>query len=534
MLSRLLFVRLKAAENALRDARLDEAHRLATAPDMREHRRGAAVLAKLAKKFLERARTHFREDRFVEAMTDLEKAGAGNVLQEEIAELKSHVRTVASEQERRQHSKHERLADARRRIEGGSIAAGRKILEDAGDADHTAAALQRDAKQRAGEASDMLKEVEQLMGQGRMAVAAQRLKRAKAMDAHNEGAIRLETKLCDRVFSNVRKALDDGKLTRATDELDCLGDIGKSLPAKRELADILRLAKDTASCLERNEFAQARLHAMSLKRLLPSAKWVRGVADQLKALDDIGTALATGPLGEHMNPHRAGGQPQPPHQANQRSLSDTVALPAQANANGSLPERLLLLVDGGGSYLILRGDRVSLGRVASDHPADIPIYGDVAERHANVNRVDEDYFLFANKEVEVGGRKTKHQLLRDGDRIVLARKAKLTFRVPSRRSPTAVLDLSDTTKMPNDVRRIVLFDGHAIVGAGQSAHIRCQHAGPPLVLFERDGKFWMRQKNDGHVDNKAVELRLGEPVEIAGASLVLQPWATRTPGQPII
>ena len=47
MLSRLLFVRLKAAENALRDGRLDEAYRLATASDIREHRRGAAVLAAL-------------------------------------------------------------------------------------------------------------------------------------------------------------------------------------------------------------------------------------------------------------------------------------------------------------------------------------------------------------------------------------------------------------------------------------------------------------------------------------------------------
>ena len=45
MLSQLLIVRLKAAENALKDGQLDEAFRLAGAPDIREHRRGAAVLA---------------------------------------------------------------------------------------------------------------------------------------------------------------------------------------------------------------------------------------------------------------------------------------------------------------------------------------------------------------------------------------------------------------------------------------------------------------------------------------------------------
>ena len=53
MLSQLLFVRLRAAEKALRAGRLNEAYRLATAPDIREHRRGAAVLAKLAEKLLD-------------------------------------------------------------------------------------------------------------------------------------------------------------------------------------------------------------------------------------------------------------------------------------------------------------------------------------------------------------------------------------------------------------------------------------------------------------------------------------------------
>ena len=137
-------------------------------------------------------------------------------------------------------------------------------------------------------------------------------------------------------------------------------------------------------------------------------------------------------------------------------------------AAGAVP---LCLVDGGGSYLLLRGDRASLGRVAADKPADVPIFSDVAERHASIARVEEDYFLFSDKDVEVAGRKTQHQLLRDGDRIVLGRKAKFTFRLPSRKSPTAVLDLSDTTKMPGDVRRVILFHQHATMGAAPNARI---------------------------------------------------------------
>ena len=41
---------------------------------------------------------------------------------------------------------------------------------------------------------------------------------------------------------------------------------------------------------------------------------------------------------------------------------------------------------------------------------------------------------------------------------------------------------------------------------------------------------WLRQKSDGHVDTEAVRLPLGEPVEFAGVSLVLEPWRIRTAG----
>ena len=74
------------------------------------------------------------------------------------------------------------------------------------------------------------------------------------------------------------------------------------------------------------------------------------------------------------------------------------------------------------------------------------------------------------------------------------------------------------------------FHRHAIVGADNNAHIRCRHAGTPVVLFERNGSLWMRLKNDGHVDTEPVLLPIGEPIEIAGASLVLEPWQAGTTG----
>ena len=546
MFGQLLFVRLRSAENALRDGMLDEAYRLATAPDLREHRRAAAVLASLSEQFIERARSHFRADRFTEALMDLDRAEAGGILKEQIADLRSHVQTVMEAEHRRASTSRKRLEEARRRIEGGSLAAGRNILERASEGDQTADALRRAVDQRVSDTRIMLDQAQRLMAQGQLAAAAGRVKRARTLDPHNDAVSKAETELCRLVLDLARSALVDGRLSRCVNELGCLGNLGAALPAKRELSDALALAREAGGCLKSNQFADARRHVMSLSRLVPSAAWVQKVMKQLLELEELRTALTAGPLGEKLGGRtssdvtfeqvghttavrRADGPTEAPHLLG--SPGDTVVLQRPVLVDGGRQERLLLLVDGGGSYLLLSGARASIGRAASDHQADVAIFSDLAERHAEIVRVDEDYFLLSARDVEVAGKPTRHQLLHDGVRIVLGRRGKLTFRLPSRRSTTAILDLSDTTKMSNDVRRVLLFHQHAMIGNGPEAHICCRHAGAPLVLFERAGSLWVRAKNDGHVDTEAQQLRLGKPMEIGGVSMVLETWRTAAPGR---
>ncbi len=541
MPGQLLFIRLKTAERALRDGRMDEAHRLATAPDLRAHRRGAAVLAALAERFIDRARSHYRAERFTEALMDLERAEAGDVMQDKIAELRGQIQTVANEQHRQEQSRRNRLQAARQRVGDGSLEAGRRMLEQASAGDHAAKELLREIDGRAEDAAHLVEAAEKLISQGQMARAADRVRQAKKIDAHHEATVPTEAKLCNRVFENARSAMLKGRLGRAHDELACLGNLGDALPAKRELREVLAVARQAAQCVQAYQYAEARRHMMSLGRLLPKASWIGQTIKQLHQLTELNTELRGGPLAEsalgdgHSMADRLSARPRQP-----AALDDTVAIQSPKVAKGSLPGRLLLLVDGGGSFLVLRGDQASVGRAASDNPADVAIFGDLAERHANLTRVDEDYFLFSTKEVEVAGRKTKHQLLRDGARMVFGRRAKLTFRLPSRKSLTAVLDLSDTTKMPNDVRRVVLLDRHATIGPNRNAHIYCRHAQMPLVLFERSGGLWIRPcgtvsesaENGGcEPVPQARPLRIGEPIEIAGASLVLEPWKISTPGK---
>ncbi|MCH7597019.1 MAG: FHA domain-containing protein [Planctomycetes bacterium] len=531
MFEKLQFVRLRAAEKAQRDGRIDEAYRLASASDLRVHKRGAAVLASLTEAFVTRARDYYRDDKFTEALMDLDRAESGGGMEREIAELRGYVRTVAAEKVRQVESRRRRLDVAQKRIERGSLAAGRDMLERAGNSDVAAGELRQQATERARDARHAIEHAERLLNSGQYADAAECVLRAKSIDSHNEAVARVEAQLCSRVLENAQAAFQEGSLGRAQSELACLGSLGKGLPQRRELKDLLLIAVEVGKCLDRNQYADARRHAMSLARRVPNAKWIETAIEQTQKLEELRTLVAAGPFGDKLNLSSAGSGKRGKAPA---SLDDTVALPAVKGAASGLPERLLLLVDGGGSYLILRGAQASVGRAASDTPADIPLFSDVAERHANITRVEDDYFLFSARDVEVGGRRTQHELLKDGDRVVLGRKAKFTFRLPSRQSSTALLELSDTTKMANDVRRIVLFNHHAIVGSGRGAHIFCRHAGPTLVLFERSGAMWIRAKSDGHVDTEAQPLRLGESIEIGGVSLVLQAWPEAVPGAPSI
>lgn len=544
MFGQMFNFRVKAAEKALREGRLEEAFRLASADDIRGERRGAAVLATLADHFLERAREHYRSERFPEALLDLDRAEAGGVLHDQIAELRGQVMTVAAEVERREGLRRDQLQAAQRGLEANSLDAGRQALRNFTDEDSTAAALREQIARRSAEATRLATSALELIRLNRMADASERLARARALDAGNATLLEGEKILAEKVARSVGEAIAEGRLSLAEAELRHVAKLHEVPASLREWREVLDLARSAGMEIRRHDFAAARRAALRIARLVPTAVWAREQEELLRSASDAVTMLQSGPLGELMGQQgaiaapRAGVAIPPPVPAVAR-LDDTLPLPSRFAAGqergltGDVPRHWLVLVDGGGSYLLVRGSQVSIGRAASLEPADIPLVSDVADRCGSIVRVDDDYFLTAPREVDVNRRATRHHLLRDGDRIEFGKRAKLNFAVPSRRSGSAVLDLSDTTKMPQDVRRVVLFSGHATIGHGPSAHIGCRHAGVALLLFERGGTLWVRPKNDGHVAGDAVPVDIGKSVELFGASFVVQLWNPRagvTPG----
>ncbi|MCZ6652940.1 MAG: FHA domain-containing protein [Planctomycetota bacterium] len=534
MLGRLFKARLKAAETALADGRVDEAFRLATVPDLARERRAQKVLSEAGEKLFARAEAHYKSGRCAEALLDLDKAERAGFKPSSIGDLRTIVQAAVDEQSRNQQSRRGRIDAAQQRLAVGSLRAAEQILERASVGDAQAGKLKQQAADREERAEELFKEVKQYVKDNHLARAIERFKDARRLHSKNKQVPEWERVLVEKVIDSVNQSLTQGRLNRAFEEMNLLSGVGAQSPAKAELAAALDTISAAGAAVASGDYEGARRKVLGLEHLLPSAKWVRQAAAQLRQVDELVTQLHGGPLGlvpEALAERRTPGKSARAKARGSLSvvadaaarLDETMAMPGQLLGDSLLPERLLILVDGSGSYLLIRNPRASIGRAATDHPADIPIVSNLSERHADIARVDDDYFLFANREVHIGGKPVQQKLLQSGDKIILGKRSKLTFNLPSRKSTSAVLDLSGSGKLPNDVKRIILFDRLATVGRKSNAHIVVTTAAEDLVLYERGGKLWLRHKVNGRGDD-GVPIELDVPFEYAGVSMVVEPW----------
>jgi hypothetical protein len=162
---------------------------------------------------------------------------------------------------------------------------------------------------------------------------------------------------------------------------------------------------------------------------------------------------------------------EPRHEARRPVQSDALPVPTDA-----LPDRLLLRVDGVGSFLVLRRASVTIGPVGSSRSPDVALAADPRLAPITIARVDDDYFLRADRGAPTvndrplfrphdgdgtggagGGAATAAaRLLADGDRVALAPRCRLAFGLPTPASTSAVLDLGGAclaTAGTGDVRR---------------------------------------------------------------------------------
>lgn len=533
--------RLTAAEGAIAAGKLEDAVNLLSSSELDSVSSVVALRERLVDALLARASAHEAAGRYAEALTDLDRAAAVGARSEVVAGMRDWIRGVADREQRVRRQERQQVEAARARIDAGSLAAGREMLGDLDAKNTQVRRLQQAAEQRERDAERRIDEARRFLDASRFGQACEAILRALTANPKSDEAMKLASEAAREVIERVREAVSGGRLPAAFELFAQLGGIGQGLIERSEWERILKDLRSACESIGGSDWSAARRTILRLKSLLPDASWLSATAEQLTQLDDLIAAIHAGPLGALLVP----GVPGATADRAARSaldgagpaadpLGETTLLVDRAAATPAkrLPVspalaslRCRLLVDGAGSFLVLRADRVTIGRAGAESPRDIPLMADLSALHAEIARIDEDYFLFARKPVIVNGREVPQRLLEDGDRIELARHVRLRFLLPSRRSASAVLELGGSQRLSGDVRRVILFDRHATMGPGPANHIVVPGAERTVAILERAGNLYVLPASERGAERESAEttaLADGVPVEVAGLRIVMR------------
>jgi tetratricopeptide (TPR) repeat protein len=550
MFGRLAAVRIKAAEDALTKGRLDEAFEMASAPDLAGNSRVGRLLRELAEPLLQRGQDHLLSKRFTEALADFERVARCGYRPKKVEEWRKRAVEAMADDRKAEHERQAVLAAARERLDAGSLGGAADALARAPKDDSERQALSAEISRRTQKAKETLAAAKRALKGDRLSEAVERFRAAKALYSQLDGVGEMENALINRAVKQAVDDFKDGRLQRAGQGFAALGEVGRGRPERVEMEEALRLARDAAKALTEDRYTRAGVLLGRLAQIGPKAGWISEVRKHLNVLEEHRRALLEGPLGLALgrevpsaigvSARRAGGRGRGAASPGERAPrgDETVAAvarpgvgAARAGPGQRLSKRLLLRIDGVGSFLLLRGDRISIGRSGPGATASLQLISDLSDRQAEIIRAGEDYFVVARSGVELAGRRVDHALLQDGDRIRLGKRVRLEFLRPSLKSVTATLDLGDGVRTTSDCWRVILWSGPLLMGSTRDCHVRLRAGMGGAILMERGGELFIKPMGPG---GQAVPIVPGVQTELGDLRLSVQAWSDRTGGGKVV
>lgn len=156
---------------------------------------------------------------------------------------------------------------------------------------------------------------------------------------------------------------------------------------------------------------------------------------------------------------------------------------------------LRLWIDGVGAYLVCCGDQVTLGSPAGsaqDQP-EIAIWANLSRNHARFMRRGEYWVLEPFGVTQVDGCSiARPAVLRDGSVLELGQGVALRFRLPSRLSGSARVELLSRHRMQSAVDGVILLAETCVMDDTVEAHIPFPAGVGRVLLMKRGGAVWCR------------------------------------------
>lgn len=529
----MLILRIKQAEVALSDGRLDEAYELVNDREVRQHRHGQKLVDRLLQALVERGRGHLEASRLPQGMADCSKAEKLGGNTPEVAQLRAALVLAVSEknQQDRQHSAN--LAQAKQHVAQGWPSAAEQVLAGADNHSNEAEVILQQAAARRIEIDYLANKAQELVNQGDLESAIEMLAQAPVAQKQHKKMTELFGSIRGTALQRTREYINGGRIDLAQAMLDRLSLLKPETMEMQELGQVLAKCRQARRFLEGGQPRQAVSVLHQIKSIMPSVKWLDGSISQANQAAEALDSLRVGPLGlvmssEYWRPDGNDSEDKQKHP----SAAERGGSPAESPApelkplpGQPMPARFVVQVDGVGSYMVLREASITLGPISSSRRPSVGLVADPNLPVAAIERAEGDYFIRTEQPIEINDKPVTEKLLMNGDKVAFSPRCRMKFHVPNAASTTAALSFTGARLPRADMKLAILLDRELIIGPGGSAHIRAARATESAALFVRDGRLFCRSDEsltvDGKAANETTPLPLETAIKVGEISLVI-------------
>ncbi|MCA9190239.1 MAG: hypothetical protein KDB03_00700 [Planctomycetales bacterium] len=496
----MLILKIRKAEIALRSGRLDEAYEQANLSGLREHYRGQKLVSALVPAFVTRGKKHLENHNPSGALRDFEKAQhlGGNL--EELGPLISiAVSELKGERDNREQQRLQ-VQHARDLMQAGA----KTLCQVACHNRDVDLATQRDliAELERNEQAieSQLKPIQTALNSGKLGMAMELMLKLHGGHAKHRAVQSLLAELWAAIGKHLNTLWQQGRFEQASSFYAQARNLPNQDLEVIELASRVEQLQQAAGQLWDID-GQALLRRLKSCQLpLGSANWlataITSATHLVAALEDLKngplaqfeprTDLAASTVGWTVDQN-------PIRKMTPVALKKIPSERASEQPDSRLSNPALQLnVDEAGSFTIFQQPQITLGKESRTRPVDVAFASQSELPQVRIVRSDEDYFLYADRLLEINQRQVTDKLLAHGDRIRLADRISFRFRRPHPGSSTAILELSTSTRQAGShSRHIILIGDVVVLGPHKDAHIRVPSAEGRAVVSEKNGQLFI-------------------------------------------
>ncbi len=302
-------LRLKQAEAALRDGRLEEAASLVTEPVVREHRDGQSLITKLVDALLDRAAEHLAGDRRTAAQQDLGAARqlGGNAAR--IAELQSELDQLVAATDRQRRRERKLLSEAQREVDAGNCELGEQLLQRAASDESAADRLSDQLAAKRSRIDAAADRATQLVESGRPNDAVAAIAELHSLSPKHASLSSLVDQVTGPIVDQILGKIEAGRLDRVQVLTERVRPLVSLDPDLAEFDQIVALGRAASQSIEESRFDDALRAIRQLRTLLPEADWLKLLQESTQRAAQLAGELQASPLSLLTKPAAKAGTP---------------------------------------------------------------------------------------------------------------------------------------------------------------------------------------------------------------------------------